>query len=345
MKAWADIVDARRDAINALEAEMVRETATTPKELIHAHGPMRQYRYLPQTDNVFRVPVLIVMSIVSKPYIFDLTPGQSFIEHLLQAGFDVYLVDWGTPRAEHKGIQVDDYVADLIPECIAQVQARSGEAEVNLIGYCMGGIFTALYAALNPGGPVRNLVFLATPVNALGMELQRKLLTTQGLDPDFIVDLLGNIPSAMVEAAFQLMRPLQKVAGQMGLLNHAGDPEFVKAQLRISRWGADALPLPGETFRQLAHDFVIGNKLVQAQFEIRGRRADLKKISVPVLHVLAEHDHVVPRAASEDLVRLVGSQDKSEIVIKGGHVSLVAGVGAATRTWPRLVHWLAPRSV
>jgi polyhydroxyalkanoate synthase len=61
--------------------------------------------------------------------------------------------------------------------------------------------------------------------------------------------------------------------------------------------------------------------------------------------VLAEHDHVVPYAASRDLVPLVRSRDKEEWVIKGGHVSLVAGVGAVTRTWPRIVDWLAPRSV
>jgi len=345
VKALAGVFDAQREAIAALEAEMARETATTPKELVHARGTLRLYHYLSQTDDVFRVPVLIVMSIVSKPYIFDLTPGQSFIEHLVRAGFDVYLIDWGTPRLEHRGMRVDDYVAELIPECIAQVQAHSGEREVSLIGYCLGGIFTALHAALNPLGPVKNLLFLATPINAEGMELQRKLLTTQGLDPDFVVDTLGNIPPAMVEAAFQLMRPLQKAAGQAALLNNAADPAIVKAQLRITRWGEDALPLPGETFRQLAHDFVHDNKIVKGDFEVHGRKADLADIKVPVLHVVAEHDHVVPAAASRDLVRLVGSRDKEEIVIKGGHVSLVAGVGAVSRTWPQLVGWLAPRSV
>lgn len=345
MKAWTEPVDARREQIAALEAEMRRETATTPKELIHARGPLRLYRYLPQTEEQFRVPLLLVMSIVSKPYIFDLTAGQSFVEYLLQAGFDVYLVDWGTPRAEHHGIKVDDYVADLIPDCIAQVQAYTGERELTLLGYCLGGVFTALYAALNPEGPARNLLFLATPINAEGLELQRKLLLAQGLDADAMVDLLGNIPATMVEATFQLMRPLQKAGGLFGLQNNAGDPAAVKAHLRLTRWGEDALPLAGETFRQLAHDYVAGNKIVRGEFEVRGRKAKLGDITVPVLHVLAEHDHVVSAAASRDLVRLVGSADKEEIVIKGGHVSLVAGIGAVARTWPRLVNWLAPRSV
>jgi polyhydroxyalkanoate synthase len=342
---WSDLLKERKAELAAIEDEMARETAVTPKELVYARGTLRLYRYLPQTPDVYRVPLLIVMSLVSKPYIFDLTPGQSFVEHLVRAGFDVYLVDWGVPRAEHRGLKVDDYVADLLPDCIAQVQAQSGVEQVSLLGYCLGGIFTTLYAAMEPKGPLKNLLQVATPVNAEGMVLQRTLLTDQGLDPDLIVDTLGNVPPAMIEGAFQMLRPLQKASGQLSLLNNAGDPEFIKAHLRIVRWGADALPFPGEAFRQLAHDFIVDNKIVSGNYEIRGRRLNLRDIKVPVLHVVAEHDHVVPAAASADLVRLVGSRDKEEWIIKGGHVSLVAGVGAVTRTWPRMVGWLATRSV
>jgi len=345
MTPWSDVFASRRADLAAVEQEMARETATTPKELVYARGTLRLYRYLPQTPDVYRVPLLIVMSLVSKPYIFDLTPGQSFVEHLVRAGFEVYLIDWGLPRAEHRGLTIDDYVADLLPDCIEQVRATSAVEDVTMLGYCLGGIFTTLYAALEPAGPLKNLLLIATPINGEGMELQRALLTGQGLDPDLIVDTFGNVPASMIEGAFQILRPLQKASGQLSLLNNASDPDFVKAHLRIVRWGADALPFPGEAFRRLAHDFVKGNKIVRGEFEVRGRKLKLGSIKVPVLHVLAEHDHVVPAAASRDLVRLVGSADKDEWVIKGGHVSLVAGVGAVTRTWPRIVDWLATRSV
>jgi polyhydroxyalkanoate synthase len=328
-----------------LEEEMVRETALTPKELLYARGTLRLYRYLPQTSEVYRVPVLLVMSLVSKPYIFDLTPGQSFIEYLVRSGFDVYLIDWGTPRAEHRGFRVDDYIADLLPDCISQIQAQTGINEISIIGYCLGGTFSVLYAARETRGTLRNLVLIATPINAEGMEMQRRLLSPGGLDPNLMVDTLGNIPPSMIEGAFQMLRPLQKASGQMVLINNLHDPEFVKATLRIVRWGADALPFPGEAFRQLANEFIKENKIVSAQFEIRDQKTDLRCITVPVLHLVAQHDHVVPSAASRDLIPLVASTDKEEWTIKGGHVSLVAGVGAVTRTWPRLVAWLAPRSM
>ena len=78
--------------------------------------------------------------------------------------------------------------------------------------------------------------------------------------------------------------------------------------------------------------------------EVGGRRVDLGTITVPFLHVAAEHDHIVPTAASAPLVGMVGSKDKNEIVLKGGHVSLVAGGNAIKRLWPNLVEWLGTRS-
>lgn len=338
-----ELIASHSAEITALEHEMVRETAVTPKELLYARGPMRLYHYLPQTEDVYRVPVLMIMSLVSKPYVFDLAPGQSLIEFLVRAGFDVYMADWGTPRFEHRNVSFDDYVAEWLPDLIVQVQRYSGERDVSLLGYCLGGVLTTLYAALEPEGPLKNLLLLTTPVNGEGMELMRQL--ARSLDVDQILESFGNVPASVVQAGFQIQRPLQKAAGSFSVMNNVSDRDFIKSTLRLVRWGEEALPVAGETYRQLNRDIFIGNKIARGEFELRGRKLSLGDIRVPVLHVLAEHDHVVPYASSRDLIRLVGSKDKEEWVIKGGHVSVVAGLGAVTRTWPRMVDWLAPRSV
>lgn len=338
-----ELIASRSAEITALEEEMLRETAVTPKELIYARGTMRLHHYLPQTDDVYRVPVLMIMSLVSKPYVFDLASGQSLVEHLVQAGFDVYLADWGTPRLEHRNVSFDDYVADWIPDLMAQVQRHSGEHDVSLLGYCLGGVLTTLYAAMEPAGPLKNLLLMATPVNGEGMTFMRQL--ARGLDTDQIIEMCGNAPVSLMQAGFNIQRPLQKAAGSYTVMNNVADHDFIKSTLRLVRWGEEALPIAGKTFLQLHHDIFIGNKIVRGEFAIRGRKMNLGDIRVPVLHVLAEHDHVVPYAASRDVIRLVGSSDKQEWVIKGGHVSVVTGLGAVKRTWPRMVDWLAPLSV
>ena len=90
-------------------------------------------------------------------------------------------------------------------------------------------------------------------------------------------------------------------------------------------------------------DFLMDNKFAKNTFELRGETVDLGNIKVPFLHVAAEYDHIVPTASSKDLISMVGSKDKQEIVVKGGHVSLVAGGNAIYRLWPKLDEWLRER--
>ncbi|WBL36361.1 hypothetical protein O0235_01950 [Tepidiforma flava] len=75
----------------------------TPKDVIHSRGTLKLYHYRPQADEVYRVPVMLVMSLVSKPYIPDLAPGQSLVEFLVKRGFDVYMIDWGCRGRRMRG--------------------------------------------------------------------------------------------------------------------------------------------------------------------------------------------------------------------------------------------------
>ena len=61
-------------------------------------------------------------------------------------------------------------------------------------------------------------------------------------------------------------------------------------------------------------------------------------------HIVSEHDHIVPYDAAKHLITNVGSKDKEEVMLKGGHVSLVAGANAIKRLWPKLDNWLGKRS-
>jgi polyhydroxyalkanoate synthase len=327
------------------QASLELEVGQTPKELVYTRDSLRLYHYRPMTDEVYRVPVMFVMSPVARGYILDLAKGQSLIEYMLLQGFDVYLLDWVPPRREHAHLGVKDLALDMIDECIARIQQESGEREVSIIGYCMGGMLSVMNAAAHPQGPIRNLVCFTTPVNADGMSLYKTWVEAEAFDIDRLVKELGIIPGDMVNASIQALRPLQKQANQMQLLNNVQDDAFVKASLRFDRWAAEQLPLPGEFARDLVRGFLRENLLVKNQFMLGDKRVDLGKIRVPFLHVAAEYDHIVPTAASRDLISLIGSKDKNEIVVKGGHVSLVAGGNAVYRLWPQLEKWLAVRSV
>jgi polyhydroxyalkanoate synthase subunit PhaC len=327
-------------------ADMAGPLGVTPKETILSHGTLKLHHYLPLAGSVYRVPVLIVTSLVNQPYILDLVPGQSMVEHLLRQGFDVYLIEWGRPRREHQGLTLEDHVLDRIPECIARVQQDSGENDVSIIGYCVGGLLSVLYAALHPGspkGPLKNLVCMAAPVNGDGLE-SLKAWMGPDFDEEALIEHYGNVPADWVQNALRALRPFGKFAGAMNLLNNIDKEDAVKSNLRMGKWETDNIPFPGGVFRQMVNDFLRGNKLVKGEWMLGGQRVDLGRIRTPFLHLLAQDDHITPYASSKDLVRLVGSADKQELIVKGGHVGLVAGRGAEARMWPALDDWLAQRS-
>ncbi|MFC3711706.1 alpha/beta fold hydrolase [Sphingoaurantiacus capsulatus] len=316
----------------------------TPKDLLLSRGTLNLSHYRPLADEIYRVPILLVMATTNRGYILDMVPGQSFVEFLLRQGFDVYMVDWNPPRADEKHLRLEDYVLDFLPECIARVQADSGESDITLMGYCFGGVLSLLYSALHTDGPVKNLVTFTTPIDFTQMPLFQAWSDERHFDVDRLVDTLGNIPPDLIFTAFDMLRPAARLAGNIRLWDHMWNDEFVKSYRMFDRWATDALPLAGEYFRQTTKDLMWKNGLYNRDLQVGGRTVDIGKIKVPMLHVVAEHDHIVPYEASKPLVQMIGSTDKEEVVLKGGHISLVAGANAVRRLWPRLDLWLQERS-
>lgn len=316
----------------------------TPKDVLYSRGTMNLYHYRPQADEVYRVPVLIVMATTNRGYILDLVPGQSFIEFLLKRGFDVYMLDWTAPKPEEKSLRMEDYVLDFIPESVRRVQQVSGEKDVSVIGYCFGGVLSLLYGSIFNDGPMKNLICFTTPIDFREMKLFSNFADRRYFDVDRLIDSTGNMPPELILQSFDMLRPAARVAGQIQLWDNIWNDEFVKSYRMFDRWATDTLPLAGEYFRAITKDLMWDNKLYNDTMTVGGRAARLADIKVPILHAVAEHDHIVPYDAAKHLITKIGSEDKEEVMLKGGHVSLVAGANAIKRLWPKLDNWLGKRS-
>ena len=317
----------------------------TPKDVIYERGTLRLYHYHPLADEVYRVPVLLVMATTNKAFVFDLAPGQSMVEFLLKQGFDVFVIDWEAPTPEERGLTLEDYTQDFIPTCVGKVQQQSGESDVSVIGYCMGGVLSVIYAATHSDGPLKNLVCLTTPIDWHKMGLNQIWQDQRYFDVDRLVDTLGIIPADFITQGFDMQRPASRVAGLLRVWEQMWNDEFVKSYRMFERWGNETLPLAGEYLRQTTKELSWGNKLATGELVVGGKEAKLSNITVPVLSAVAEHDHLVPYECSKPLLEMVGSTDTQEILLKGGHVSLIAGPNAVRRMWPRLDAWLSERSV
>jgi len=317
---------------------------TTPKDVLLSRGTMKLYHYRPLASEIYRVPILFVMATTNRGYVLDMVPGQSLVEFLLKRGFDVYMLDWTAPRPEERGLKFEDYVLGFIPDCVRRVQQDSGETDVSIIGYCFGGVLSLMYASIHADGPLKNLVCFTTPVDFRQMKLFQNFSDRRYFDVDRLVDSVGNVPPEMILSSFEMLRPASRPIGQITLWENMWNDEFVKGFRTFDRWAQDILPLAGEYFRQTTKDLMWDNKLYERTMTVGGRRADISRIKVPILHAVAEHDHIVPYDAAKPLIATVGSADKEEIMLKGGHISLVAGPNAVKRLWPKLDSWLSERS-
>jgi polyhydroxyalkanoate synthase subunit PhaC len=318
---------------------------STPKDVLMSRGTMKLYHYRPVSDEIYRVPVLFVMATTNRGYILDMVPGLSLVEFLLKKGFDVYMLDWTAPRPEERGLKFEDYVLDFIPDCVRRVQQHSGETDVSVIGYCFGGVLSLLYASIFNDGPMKNLICFTTPIDFRQMKLFQNFSDRRYFDVDKLVDSVGNVPPELIFQSFEMLRPAARSMSQIQLWENMWNDEFVKSYRMFDRWAQDTLPLAGEYFRQTTKDLMWDNKLYEKTMTVGGRRADISRIKVPILHAVAEHDHIVPYDAAKPLIANVGSTDKEEVVLKGGHVSLVAGANAVKRLWPKLDSWLSERSI
>jgi polyhydroxyalkanoate synthase len=255
------------------------------------------------------------------------------------------MLEWNPPKPEEKSLRMEDYVLDFIPDCIRHVQRDSGEENISLIGYCFGGVLSLLYGSIFNDGPMKNLVCFTTPIDFRELTLFSNFADRRYFDVDHLLDSVGNMPPEMILSSFEMLRPASRIAGQIQLWENIWNDEYVKSYRMFDRWATDTLPLAGEYFRAIVKDLMWDNKLFNGTMSVGGRKADVAGIKVPVLHAVAEHDHIVPYDSAKHLIPMVGSTDKEEVILKGGHVSLVAGANAIKRLWPKVDSWLAGRSI
>jgi polyhydroxyalkanoate synthase len=347
VRQWAEEMDRAVRRLQNLHAMVTSpaepRTGQTPRQEIYKRNKSRLYRY--ESRRTRRTPVLFVPNLgISRPYIFDLLPNGSFIEHMTAQGFDFYLLDWGVFGPEDNGLTLETCVTAILPRMARKVLETSGTDELTVLGYCMGAPLSAAFVASHPEIAVRNFVNMAGPIDFSKVGLFGLWLDRKYFDVDRFVDTLGSVPADMVKAGFKLLRPTMDLSTNLNLWWNLWNDKYVEGFNALNKWANEYVAFPGEFFRQWVRDFYQDNKLYRGQLRLGGREVRLQHIRCPVFVVGAREDYIAPPECVRALVDAVGSRDKEYIELPGGHISLIAGRGASIHCWPRVSGWLAPRS-
>jgi polyhydroxyalkanoate synthase len=328
----------------------------TPRRAILVDGKLSVFRYLPAEEQDdpdrdepvdtrrFPVPLLLIPPLMVRPYVYDLRPEHSLVRFLRDAGFDVYLVDFGVPDAGDSDVRLDDYVLDFLPKAVAAVRREQGQHDVSLAGWCMGGIFALCYTAAWRDEGVRNIVTVASPIDFHKMGLLSTMARAAHTQVAALTDRIGNIPGFVNANALKLLAPAKQVSRYADLFINLWNDEYVKGFDAMSHWANDFIPYPKEAFKQLVGEVVAGNRLLEG-LRFGERTARLSDVGCALLAFAGEDDVIATPASARAVLEATRSADATFREVPGGHIGVMVGGRAPQTVWGPAAEWLRPRSL
>ena len=341
------------EEMNSLTTKMIKsydafsnlqdvEIAISPKTAVYSEDKLTLYKYNRETEPTYKTPVLIVYALVNTYKMLDIQPDRSYIQNLLAAGLDVYLIDWGNPTKVDKFLSIDDYVNGYINNCVDFIRKKNRVEKINILSICQGGTLSVIYSSLYPN-KIKNLVTHVTPID---FSTNDGLLFRWSRDMDFdkIVDGFdGLIPGEFLNQGFDMLKPMMKLQKQQTLSSAIEDKDKLMNFLRMEKWISESPDQAGQCFKEFMKDLYQENKLAKGELEVGGKKVNLKNLTSNLLNIYATEDHLVPPAATMPLNDYVGSKDKELYSFKGGHIGVFVGGKSQKELAPAVTAWLKKR--
>lgn len=322
--------------LRCLKAWNALQTGRTPHREVPLDGPAVLRHYRPERPN--RRPVFLLYAMVNRPYVLDLLPGRSVVERLLQAGHDVFLLDWGRPGRAEADRSIDSYLDVTVRGAVEQALRLSRSRKLTLVGYCQGGTYAALFAALYPA-LVRRLLLMAAP---LDFDRLGPLTTWARMAPSPAAD--GNVSGLALRCGFESLRPFDTASRyiqmwERGLLDEVDDGAL-EHFLAMEHWVNDVVDHPGRAFREFHERFYVANALLSGGAPVGRRTARLADVRCPVLLLVGKRDNLIPPESTLSVRDRFGTRDVRAIECDCGHIGLSVSSRAHREAWPEVIQWI-----
>ena len=274
--------------------------AVTPGKVVFRNDLIELIQYTPATAKVYQAPLLIVPPWINKFYILDLRPDNSFIKWAVDQGHTVFVVSWINPDGALADKSFDDYMMEGPLAALEAVEQATGERQVNIIGYCIGGTLlagTLAYMAATPEdkwqGRVRSATFLASMADFEDAgELGVFIDEDQFAHLEERMDETGYLEGRDMATTFNMMRDNDLIWSFVVYNYLLGKEPF---PFDLLYWNSDSTRMPAAMHKFYLRKMYLENKLVEpGGIVLAGVPIDLRRIEVPVYILSTREDHIAP---------------------------------------------------
>ena len=318
----------------------------------------------------YKTPLLMVYAPINRYHILDLTPEMSIVNQFVSTGFDVFLLDWGEQKNNRSTIA--DYI-NYIDEYIQEIKKITNSDKVSLFGYSWGGILSVMYSSLDNNNSIKNLIVQSSQID---FDKDKTTIAEwmRSFPAEKFVEEFGEMHGHIIDLAFLMRNPLKhgfdnvKFALDMQNKKNRGDEsinidpnasflKFIQDLFRISIWLNNTPDIQGELFGEFAKKMYQQNLLIKGQISVHenasrnenestrvsSKTVDLKKITIPVLNIVATQDDLVQPESCIPLNDIISSTDKKLIQFPSSHVELCISSNSHNNLWPQVAKWLQER--
>lgn len=311
--------------------------AITPGQVVYQNDLIQLIQYSPTTAEVYKRPLLIVPPWINKFYILDLKEENSFIKWAVAKGYTIFVVSWVNPDEKLAEKGFEDYMKEGIFDAIDAIEKATGEDEVTMIGYCIGGtltIATLAYMAAKNDERVKAVTFFAAQADFSEAGELQIFIDEEQLQ--FIENKMaerGFLDGAEMSTTFNMLRA-NDLIWSFVVNNYLLGKEPFPFDLLF--WNADATRMPRKVHSYYLRNMYQKNLLSKpGGLTINKTPIDLGKIKIPVYLQCSKEDHIAPFRSVYKTTHLV--KGPVRLMLAGsGHIAGVINPPAAKK----YQHWV-----
>ena len=306
--------------------------AVTPGKVVFQNDLMQLLQYEPTTEQVYKRPLLIIPPWINKFYILDLRPKNSFIRWAVEQGHTVFVVSWVNPDEKLAAKSFEDYMLEGTMAAMDAVEQATGEKDLNVIGYCLGGTLLACtlsYMAAKKDNRVKSATFFTTMMDfddsgELGVfidEVQLAALEEK-------MNQKGYLEGADMATTFNMLRANDLIWSFVVNNYLLGKDPF---PFDLLYWNSDSTRMPAAMHSFYLRNMYQENRLIEpGGVRLGGVDIDLSKIKVPSCMISTREDHIAPWKATYAATQLLGGSVKF-VLAGSGHIAGVVNPPEANK--------------